>query len=131
MQRPAGIAGGYMTKIVIAMGLAALVWIPYYVYGVPLAKNFASSSKFLLSATAIGLPTLLGFFGIFFLQNQLLSNQMSVGGFRVMLICSTQLIAVATIAMDTRFNTLAIIGGLLVVVGAVLGACSLSAMDQA
>jgi len=99
------------------------LWLPYYVWGVRLGSKFLGRDDFLQGALIIAGTTLFGFIGLHLLQRFFITAEsFSVANFRVLLIVSTQLMAVVLIAIDSKFNWLAITAGLIVILGAVIGA---------
>lgn len=104
----------------------AILWLPYYIWGVGTGNRFLSQDRFLLSSLLICGTVLIGFIGLHFLQRFVISDSsISTANFRLLLILSTQLTAVALIAIDSHFNWKAILAGLFVVTGAIIGAYAL------
>jgi hypothetical protein len=100
----------------------AVLWLPYYVWGVGTGNILLSQGRFLQSGLLVCGTVLLGFFGLNYLQRIVISDRsMSTANFRLLLILSTQLTAVALIAIDSHFNWKAILAGLFVLIGAVIG----------
>ena len=108
------------TIFVILAG--AILWLPYYIWGVGTGNRFLSQGRILSSSLIICVTVLLGFIGLHYLQRfVILGKVLSTANFRLLLILSTQLTAVALIAIDSHFNWKAILAGLFVLTGAVIG----------
>lgn len=104
----------------------AILWLPYYVWGVGTGSKLLSQGRILLSGVIVSATVLIGFVGLHYLQRLAISGvAISTANFRLLLILSTQLTAVALIAIDSHFNWKAILAGLFVIVGAVIGAYAL------
>jgi hypothetical protein len=104
----------------------AILWLPYYVLGVGTGNRLLSQGKILFSGFIVCITVLLGFYGLYYFQRFVISGKsMSTANFRLLLILSTQLTAVLLIAIDSHFNWKAIIAGLFVIIGAVIGAYAL------
>jgi hypothetical protein len=100
----------------------AILWLPYYVWGVGMGNRFLSQNRILFSSLIVCVTVLIGFIGLHYLQRlAILDESISTANFRLLLILSTQLTAVTLIAIDSHFNWKAIIAGLFVIVGAVIG----------
>jgi hypothetical protein len=114
-----------LRTMLVVLGTAVL-WLPYYVWGVGTGSRLITQSRFLLSGLIVCGTLLIGFLGLHFLQRYVVSEEtISKANFRLLLILSTQLTAVALIAIDSNFNWKAILAGLFVIVGAVIGAYAL------
>jgi hypothetical protein len=112
-----------MINILKLLLLASFLWIPYYVWGIREGNRLLESNRFVFGCTLIALTTLLGFVGLHLIQRFYISpDTFSVSNFRVLLIISTQFIAVSLIAIDSNFSLLSISAGLMVMAGAVMGA---------
>ena len=113
-----------MRSIIIFI-LAAALWAPYYTWGV---KSIAliESGKWLSAFLVIALTTIFGFVGLYLVQKFLFSDyNLSTANFRLILITSTQMMAVVLIAIDSKFNWFAIVAGLLIMAGAIIGSMAL------
>jgi hypothetical protein len=100
----------------------AILWLPYYVWGVGTGSRLLSQGRILLGSVIVCATVLIGFMGLHYLQRLAISAVMiSTANFRLLLILSTQLTAVALIAIDSHFNWKAILAGIFVVIGAVFG----------
>ena len=100
----------------------AILWLPYYVWGVGAGSRLLSQGRILLSGVIVCATVLIGFMGLHYLQRLAISEVVvSIANFRLLLILSTQLTAVALIAIDSHFNWKAILAGIFVVIGAVIG----------
>ena len=104
----------------------AILWLPYYVRGVGTGNKLLSQGKILLSGLIVCGTVLIGFIGLHYLQRLAMSDKsISTANFRLLLILSTQLIAVTLIAVDSHFNWKAILAGLFVLTGAITGTCAI------
>jgi hypothetical protein len=113
-------------RIVFVILAGAMLWLPYYVWGVGTGNRFLSQGRILISSLIICGTVLLGFIGLHYLQRfVILGRVLSTANFRLLLILSTQLTAVTLIAIDSNFNWRAIIAGLFVIIGAVIGTYAL------
>jgi len=101
--------------------LASVLWIPYYIYGVKYGVEFLQKGKWFTSSLIVTVTVLIGFIGLHLIQKYFLPSDFSTATFRLLLILSTQIMAVVLIAVDSKFNWLAILAGLLVLSGAVIG----------
>lgn len=111
-----------LTRTIIVILAAAVLWLPYYIWGVGTGSRLLSQSRFVYSSLIVCGTVLLGFSGLHYLQRMVISDSsMSTANFRLLLILSTQLTAVALIAVDSHFNWKAILAGLFVLTGAVIG----------
>lgn len=109
-------------RILIVILVTALLWVPYYVWGVGTGSRLLSQGRILLSSLIVCTTVLIGFWGLHYLQGSVISDMaMSTANFRLLLILSTQLTAVLLIAIDSNFNWKAIMAGLFVVAGAIIG----------
>jgi len=109
-------------RTILVILTTAILWLPYYVWGVGTGNRLLSQNKILLGSFIVCVTVLIGFFGLHYLQRWVSSNRsISTANFRLLLILSTQLTAVTLIAIDSHFNWKAILAGLFVVVGAVIG----------
>jgi hypothetical protein len=117
--------GQLIQTILVVLGTAVL-WLPYYVWGVGMGSRLLSQNRFLLSSLIICMTVLIGFIGLYYLQRLVISDKaLSTANFRLLLIVGTQLTAVTLIAIDSHFNWKAILAGLFVITGAVIGAYAL------
>lgn len=104
----------------------AILWSPYYIWGVGTGNRLLSQGRILLSSLIVCGTVLIGFMGLHFLQHLVISEvTISLANFRLLLILSTQLTAVTLIAIDSHFKLKAILAGLFVIVGAVIGTYAL------
>ncbi|MCX4026841.1 hypothetical protein H0A36_25445 [Endozoicomonas sp. SM1973] len=105
----------------VVVVLAALIWSPHYLWGVPVGSQLMDQGKFLLAGSIITLTTLVGFFGMYLLQTTLNQQRFDqVADFRLLLILSSQSVAIILIAIDTNFNLTAIVSCIFVLVGVLL-----------
>lgn len=110
-------------KMVLLLLAAILLWLPYYVWGVGVGNRLLAQNRMLPAGVLITATVLLGFIGLHLLQRHLMPDTLAANAnFRLLLIVSTQLTAVALIAIDSKFNWKAITAGLLVVAGAAVAA---------
>jgi len=77
--------------------------------------------KWVLGCMIVTITILIGFIGLHLVQKNLLPSDFSIAKFKLLLILSTQMMAVILIAVDSKFNWLAIVAGLLVLSGAIIG----------
>jgi len=109
-------------RTIIVILTTAVLWMPYYVWGVGMGNRFLSQGRMLLSSLILCGTVLIGFIGLHYLQRLvILDTSMSTANFRLLLILGTQLTAVTLIAIDSHFNWKAILAGLFVLTGAVIG----------
>lgn len=102
---------------------AAILWLPYYTWGVGSSNRLFGTGKFVSGTLIFAITAIFGYIGLYFLQRGLLiDSSLSVANFRLLLILSTQLTAVLLIAIDSGWNWKAILAGIFVLTGAVLGA---------
>jgi hypothetical protein len=117
-----------LLRFIIAFTITTLLWAPYYIWGVAKGNDFLANNKFVSASFWVAGTLLLGFIGLHFIQRYLLSggSTISTVNFRLMLILTTQAMAVLLIAWDSNFNWLAITAGVFVLIGAVLGSFAVS-----
>lgn len=109
-------------RTIIVILATAVLWLPYYIWGVGTGSRQLSQGRIAFSSLIVCGTVLIGFIGLHYLQRILISDgSMSTANFRLLLILSTQLTAVALIAIDSHFNWKAILAGLFVLIGAVIG----------
>jgi hypothetical protein len=115
-----------LSRTILVVLSTAILWLPYYVWGVGTGSKLLSQSRILLSGFIVCVTVSIGFFGLHYLQRFVISDRsMSTANFRLLLILSTQLTAVLLIAIDSHFNWKAILAGLFVLAGAGIGAYAL------
>jgi len=113
----------YLLRTLSVVLGAAVLWIPYYVWGVGSSNRMFDVGKFGFGIVVFSVTAIFGFVGLYVLQRVLLvGSALSIANFRLLLIVSTQLTAVLMIAIDSNWNWKAILAGMLVVAGAVVGA---------
>lgn len=116
-------------RMVLLFVVTALLWLPYYVWGVGLGNQLLNARRFLAAAAIVSATVLVGFVGMHLVRTYLTPGMgTSNAGFRLILILGTQLTAVLLIAIDSNFNWLAILAGLLVIAGALLGSYALTSL---
>lgn len=109
-------------RIMFVVLATAILWLPYYIWGVEMGNRFLSQNRILFSGLIVCVTVLFGFIGLHYLQRLVISvRSISTSNFRLLLILSTQLTAVVLIAVDSHFNWKAVLAGLFVVIGAIIG----------
>lgn len=112
-----------LARTLFVVMATAILWLPYYIWGVGMGNRLLSQNRILYSSLIVCATVLLGFIGLHYLQRYVISDgSISNANFRLLLILSTQLTAVVMITVDSHFNWKAIIAGLFVVTGAIIGA---------
>lgn len=110
-------------RTILVVLVTAILWLPYYIWGVGMGNKLLSQNKILFSSLIVCATVLLGFIGLHYLQRFVISDKsISNANLRLLLILSTQLTAVLLIAIDSHFNWKAIVAGIFVLSGAIIGA---------
>lgn len=115
-----------MIKTLMVIAASAVLWMPYYIWGVGVGNDLLSDGRIWPAALIVSVTVLFGFMGLFALKRYLIPQVgNSSANYRLLLILSTQVVAVVMIAIDSSFNLRAILAGVLVVIGAVVGTYAL------
>ena len=112
----------HTTRTIIVILATAILWLPYYAWGVGTGNKLLAQGRIVLSSLIVCATASLGLIGLYYLQHFLMFDRsMSTANFRLLLILSTQLTAITLIAIDSHFNWKAILAGFFVLIGAVIG----------